>query len=96
MLMGTSLIILSGNQIIYGLSWKLNTILANGWLNSEVLVQDSLSTCVVYPKINKKYNSFHPCPTTDRSNQFGMTHIFCHIKKNYFNILFHISLNMNK
>lgn len=26
--MGTSLIWLSGNQIIYGLSWKLNTILA--------------------------------------------------------------------
>ena len=62
-----------------GLSWKLNTILAklaNGWLNGEVLVQDSLSTCVVYPKINKKYNSFHPYPTADRSNQFGMTHIF--------------------
>ena len=82
MLMGTSLIILSGNQIIYGLSWKLNTILANGWLNGEVLVQDSLSTCVVCPKINKKHNSFHPYPTADRSNQFGMTHIFLsHSKK---------------
>ena len=51
MLMGTCLIILSGNQIIYGLSWKLNTILANGWLNGEVLVQDSL---LVHFKLNVK------------------------------------------